>query len=107
MATRTFDPGAPTFADEVPRKGEIFLRDGTSRRATEIFVVGDSILAYEPDEAGAGLDPQIRVARSDVLGVQERYQKEPESTLLIGGFVVSLGLGAYWLGRQISDFSFY
>lgn len=104
MATRTLVPAAPTFADQAPRKGELFLRDGTSRQATEIFVVGDSIVAHRPDEAGAGVEPPMRLARSDVLGVRERYQKEPESTLLIAGLLVGLGLGAYWLGSKVLSF---
>lgn len=96
-ATRAYRPTGPNFADEAPRKGEVFLHDGSSLKAREIFVLGDSILAYQPGKTGVGVEPQIRLARSDVVRIESTYLKQPETTILglAGGAAAVAGL--VWL----------
>lgn len=96
-ATRIHRPSDPRFAAELPREGEIFLRDGTAVRAREISVVGDSLLAYRPGTAAIGVEPQIRLARSEVARIEATYLKQPETTILgLAGGAVAVG-ALVWL----------
>lgn len=105
-ATRVHRPTDPRFADEVPRKAEIFLRDGTSLPAREIFVVGDSLLAYEPEAAAVGVEPQIRLARSEVARIESTYFKEPETTILgLAGGAVAVAF-LVWLVTTDLNYGF-